>query len=141
MCTKGQPGRSVAYQKERMGVFKWGQLARTHPSKLDSMMCCAYCGEPATMKIPSNPEQVCSRHALEFWTGVLASPRDPSEASVKHEPACACRSCEELTASYLQDSAKAAASEELSAANRRAMAVAAAGPSPGEKSLPTSLES
>ena len=23
------------------------------------------------MKIPSNPERVCSQHAAEFWTGLL----------------------------------------------------------------------
>ena len=77
------------------------------------MVCCAYCGEPATLRIVSNPEQVCLEHALEFWTGLLDYVREHSEPCVKHEGTCTCRSCEELCASYL-----------------RASAVAAAGPSP-----------
>jgi hypothetical protein len=94
------------------------------------------------MKIPSNPEQVCSQHALEFWTGVLASSRHRSEPSVKHDASCACRSCEELTASYLKAGATAAATEELSASSRRAIAVAAAGPSPEcEERFPIRLAS
>ena len=31
-----------------------------------------YCGQPATLRIPSIPEQVCRVHAIEFWTGLLA---------------------------------------------------------------------
>jgi hypothetical protein len=77
------------------------------------MMCCAYCGQPATMKIVSNPEQVCLYHALEFWTGLLVYARDRSAPCVKEEGVCACPSCEELGASYL-----------------RAIAIAVAGPSP-----------
>jgi hypothetical protein len=65
------------------------------------------------MKIVSNPEQVCFEHALEFWTGLLAYARDRSDPRVKHERLCTCRACEELSAS-----------------NLRAIAIAAAGPSP-----------
>ena len=79
------------------------------------MIFCAYCGQPATMKIVSNPEQVCLEHALEFWTGLLACARDRSTPCVKQERLCDCPSCEESSASYL-----------------RAIAIAAAGPSPGE---------
>ena len=64
------------------------------------------------MKIVSNPEQVCFEHALEFWTGLLVYARDRSDCA-KHERLCTCRSCKELSASYL-----------------RAVAIAAAGPSP-----------
>jgi hypothetical protein len=77
------------------------------------MICCAYCEQEATMKILSNPEQVCFEHALEFWTGLMAYASDRSDPCVKHERLCACRSCRELSASYL-----------------RALAIAAAGPSP-----------
>ena len=77
------------------------------------MVCCAYCGEPATLKIISNPDQVCLEHALEFWTGVLDYVRHNADACVKHEGVCSCRACEELSAAY-----------------RRARAIAAAGPSP-----------
>jgi hypothetical protein len=65
------------------------------------------------MKIVSNPEQVCFEHALEFWTGLLVYARDRSDPCVKHERVCTCRSCEELSLSYL-----------------RAIAIAIAGPSP-----------
>ena len=77
------------------------------------MMCCAYCAQPATMKIVSNPEQVCVEHALEFWSGLLVYARDRSAPCVKPERLCTCGSCEESSASYL-----------------RAIAIAAAGPSP-----------
>jgi hypothetical protein len=35
-------------------------------------MNCAYCGQPATLRIPATPDQVCRVHAIEFWTGLLA---------------------------------------------------------------------
>ena len=65
------------------------------------------------MKIVSTPQQVCLEHALEFWTGLLVYARNSSEPCVKHEGLCTCRSCEESSASC-----------------RRALAIAAAGPSP-----------
>ena len=77
------------------------------------MVCCPYCGEQATLKIVSNPEQVCLEHALEFWTGLLDYVRDHSDPCVKYEGVCTCRACEELSAAYL-----------------RARATAATGPSP-----------
>ena len=77
------------------------------------MVCCAYCGEPATLRIVSNPEQVCLVHALEFWSGLLVYATDRSEPCVTNEGVCTCRSCQESSASY-----------------RRASAIAAAGPPP-----------
>jgi hypothetical protein len=77
------------------------------------MVCCAYCEEPATLRIVSNPEQVCLVHALEFWTGLLTYVRDPFAHCVKYEGSCSCRAC-----------------EEMSAASARASAIAAAGPAP-----------
>jgi hypothetical protein len=79
------------------------------------MSCCAYCGLPATMKIVANPDHVCLEHALEFWTGLLAYSRDRSGTCVKLERVCECPLCEELAASQ-----------------RRAAAIAAAGPSPAD---------
>ena len=35
------------------------------------MITCAYCGRPATMRIISVPDRVCTQHGLEFWTGLL----------------------------------------------------------------------
>jgi hypothetical protein len=81
---------------------------------LVGMMCCAYCGQQASMKILATPDQVCFDHALEFWTGLLVYAMDSSDC-VKHARLCGCRSCEELDASCL-----------------RASAIAAAGPSPGD---------
>ena len=77
------------------------------------MISCAYCGQEATTKIVSTPEQVCLEHALEFWSGLLAYATDRSEPCVTHEGVCTCRSCQESSASY-----------------RRASAIAAAGPPP-----------
>jgi hypothetical protein len=77
------------------------------------MMCCAYCGQPATMKIVSNPHQVCFEHALEFWTGLLLYAKDQSDPCVKYQRFCTCPACEASRASDV-----------------RAIAIAAAGPSP-----------
>ena len=79
------------------------------------MTYCAYCAQPATMRIVSNPEEVCLEHALEFWTGLLVYVRDRSAPCVKDERLCTCPACEESSASIL-----------------RAIAIAAAGPSPRE---------
>jgi hypothetical protein len=83
-----------------------------HPSFL-SLMCCAYGGLAATMKIVSNPQQVCFEHAVEFWTGLLANDVFPLEPCVKQESVCTCRSCEAVSATC-----------------RRVTAIAVAGPSP-----------
>jgi hypothetical protein len=45
------------------------------------MMSCAYCKEPATTKIVSNPETVCLEHAVEFWAGLLDHVRDRGDPS------------------------------------------------------------
>jgi hypothetical protein len=83
---------------------------------------CAYCGQPATVDIPSNPGRVCLTHALEFWTGLLAYVRDRSGPCERREKAYACGSCDEPSA--------------LKA--RKVPAVAAAGPQPGvTESVPT----
>ena len=89
------------------------QLSSVSAIILAAVVCCAYCGEPATLKIVSNPEQVCLEHALEFWTGLLVYATDRSEPCVKHEKVCSCWRCEEASASY-----------------RRAIAIAVAGPPP-----------
>ena len=73
------------------------------------MLVCAYCEQEATMKIVSNPEQVCFEHAMEFWTGLIRYARDTSDTCVKQERLCTCQACEELSASYLRASAIAVA--------------------------------
>ena len=65
------------------------------------------------MKIVSNPPQVCFEHALEFWTGLLIYASDGSSARVKQELMRTVPS-----------------PEDMSASERRALAIAAAGPSP-----------
>jgi hypothetical protein len=62
------------------------------------MMCCAYCSQPATMQIVSNPERVCLEHALEFWTGLLVYAKDHSDPCVRQERLCSCRWCEVVSA-------------------------------------------
>lgn len=65
------------------------------------------------MKIASYPDEVCLEHALEFWTGLLSYARDRAEPCVKHERVCTCWACQEMSAAY-----------------RRSLAIAAAGPPP-----------
>jgi hypothetical protein len=64
------------------------------------MMCCAYCEQKATMKIVSNPEDVCVEHAVEFWTGLLVWSNDRSGPCVRQQGWCTCKSCMELEAAY-----------------------------------------
>jgi hypothetical protein len=109
---------------------------------LTSMIRCAYCDRPATMRIVSYPEFVCLEHAVEFWTGLLGYARDRSEPLVEHEGLCSCQSCIDLSVSSRRAAAVEAATEESSASNRRVMAIAAAGPSPSEdERYPISLAS
>jgi hypothetical protein len=79
------------------------------------MAHCAYCGQPATMRIVSNPDRVCFAHALEFWNGLMAYAVDRSDPCVKDEGMCTCSACDELSAS-----------------RRTAFAIASAGPCPGD---------
>lgn len=47
-------------------------------------MRCAYCDQPATLRIPSLPEQVCLTHTIAFWKELVAS---GAKASRAPEPA------------------------------------------------------
>jgi hypothetical protein len=67
------------------------------------------------MTIIASPQRVCSDHALEFWTGLLAYTRGRSGACVKHEAVCDCILCEEQGASRLRE-----------------LAINSVGPSPGD---------
>ena len=42
------------------------------------MMYCAYCGQRATVEIPTTPSNVCLTHAIEFWTCLLAHVKNRS---------------------------------------------------------------
>jgi hypothetical protein len=79
------------------------------------MTTCAYCNLEATMIIVSAPQQVCFKHALEFWTGLLAYTHDRSGPCLRTEGPCTCPGCEEQDAAQL-----------------RAAAIASVGPSPGD---------
>jgi hypothetical protein len=63
------------------------------------MISCAYCAQPATMRILSTPDHVCFQHALEFWTGLLGYSHAQPAPCVKHERLCSCPACEELSMS------------------------------------------
>jgi hypothetical protein len=78
MFTIEQPGQ---HHQRTAGVFKAGQRACGSAAILSDMICCAYCGRPATTRIVSHPEEVCYKHALEFWNGLLVYARDGSHAS------------------------------------------------------------
>jgi hypothetical protein len=60
--------------------------------------CCAYCGRPATAKVPTVRENVCATHALEFWTGLLAYAVG-RDADVTREPTGACELSNEVSTS------------------------------------------
>ena len=64
------------------------------------------------MRIVSYPEHVCFEHALEFWSGLLVYARAGADAGGNH-----------------QQSGRW--SDELSASDLRAVAIAAVGPPPG----------
>jgi hypothetical protein len=53
------------------------------------MMSCAYCGQRATVEIPSTPSHVCLTHAIEFWTGLLAHVKNRPAEFQTLEPPCA----------------------------------------------------
>jgi hypothetical protein len=75
------------------------------------MISCAYCGQPATMRILSVPEQVCPVHAREFWTGLLSYASSQSGTCVKHERLCSCAACEQVSMSELKSVAVNAVGE------------------------------
>ena len=66
------------------------------------------------MAIPSNPDRVCPAHALDFWTAVFAEVRNRSSLCKHHNRVSMCGTCKQLN--------------ELR--ERKAAAIAAAGPSP-----------
>jgi hypothetical protein len=59
---------------------------------------CAYCGQRATVHIPSNPEHVCREHAVEFWAGLLAYVKDRTDHRETPDTPCTCRTCNQLSA-------------------------------------------
>jgi hypothetical protein len=59
---------------------------------------CAYCGQRATVHIPSNPEHVCRTHAVEFWTGLMAYVKDRTDPCETPDTPCTCESCNQLSA-------------------------------------------
>jgi hypothetical protein len=90
-------------------VFRSVQLAVAHSVYRAGMMSCAYCDQPASMRIPSLPDQVCAQHGLEFWSGLLLYARDRSDPCVKQQQWCNCRLCEESAAAFLRTTAVKAA--------------------------------
>ena len=62
------------------------------------MTCCAYCGQRATVHIPSNPEHVCRTHAVEFWTGLMAYVKDRADPGETQDTPCTCEACNQLSA-------------------------------------------
>jgi hypothetical protein len=62
-------------------------------------MNCAHCGQPATLRIPTFPDAVCTEHAIEFWTGLLKFARDarPQSGLCASAP-CECWTCNDLCA-------------------------------------------
>lgn len=71
------------------------------------MTTCAYCEQRATVKIPSNPGQVCLTHALEFWTALFDVVKQRAVPVEAREVPCACGACNELTQARLLSAAAA----------------------------------
>ena len=62
-------------------------------------MQCNYCGEPAALRIPSIPAEVCRAHAIEFWTGLMAyAKQDRSDFCEHDQPPSLCATCNESSA-------------------------------------------
>ena len=72
-------------------------------------MRCLYCGQTASVRIPSQGDAVCVAHAIEFWTGLLAYIKGLSEMSEPRDAGCRCPSCNELSAARMRSSAVPAA--------------------------------
>ena len=53
---------------------------------LADMEHCAYCSEPATVRIVSSPDRVCVNHAIEFWDGLMAYAKSRATSSDREEP-------------------------------------------------------
>ena len=51
------------------------------------MVYCSYCGQRATLEIPSIPSQVCLTHAIEFWNALLAFSHVRSTSEEPTQPA------------------------------------------------------
>ena len=59
---------------------------------------CAYCGHAAVLQIPTTPGDVCQKHAIEFWTELLAFARERSACAPQADAPCRCWTCNQLSA-------------------------------------------
>ena len=71
--------------------------AKLNCSILTAVVFCPYCGQQATLDIPSTPGSVCLTHALEFWTGLLAYVNDRSDQGENQKVPCTCHVCNQLS--------------------------------------------
>jgi len=71
-------GRSPRVEEDARGRAFIDLLAATSTAYRLLMMYCAYCGQRATVEIPSIPSHVCLTHAIEFWTCLLAHVKNRS---------------------------------------------------------------
>ena len=83
--------------------------AKLNCSILTAVVFCPYCGQQATVDIPSTPGSVCLTHALEFWTGLLAYVNDRSDHGKNQMVPCTCRVCTQLSALNARSTLAAAA--------------------------------
>jgi hypothetical protein len=73
-------------------------------------MDCAYCGQAATVRIPSIPDFVCHEHAVEFWTGLVAYAKECLvDAEQQEHPPSLCWTCNQLSAERALSKAATAA--------------------------------
>jgi hypothetical protein len=74
------------------------QLVRSPVVHAGAIRQCAYCSQTAVLQIPATPGDVCQKHAIEFWTDLLAFARERSTSGPEPEAPCRCWICNHLSA-------------------------------------------
>jgi hypothetical protein len=74
------------------------QLVRNPAVHIGAPKLCAYCGQTAVVQIPTTPGDVCQKHAIEFWTDLLAYARERAACEPQSDAPCRCWTCNQLSA-------------------------------------------
>jgi hypothetical protein len=73
------------------------QLVRSPAVHVGAIRQC-HCGQTAVLQIPTIPGDVCQKHAIEFWTDLLAFARERAACPPQPDAPCRCWTCNELSA-------------------------------------------
>jgi hypothetical protein len=74
------------------------QLVRSQAVHVGAVRQCGYCEQTAVLQIPTTPSDVCQKHAIEFWTELLAFARERSACTPQEDAPCRCWTCNQLSA-------------------------------------------